>query len=256
MFLGFFAYLKIGVEIMDWERIKTFIDEHKTYFFIGLACLMVVFWFEVKKSNSNENINDFNDENTELLQSKKDSNDDLTDKTNSGETKTERIAAAKPKSVTCDISGAVNHQGVYTLKSGARLNELIAAAGGTKSNAQLKRVNRALILKDQDKIHIPYKGEKIKAEQVVESVSSNTSSSVSAEISDNKDVQTTPSNKVNINTANVAQLQQLNGIGEKKAQQIIAYRQKNGQFKSIEELKQVSGIGEKTFVALKDQLEV
>ena len=155
---------------MDWERIKTFIDEHKTYFFIGLACLMVVFWFEVKKSNSNENINDFNDESTELLQSKKDSNDDLTDKTNSGETKTERIAAAKPKSVTCDISGAVNHQGVYTLKSGARLNELIAAAGGTKSNAQLKRVNRALILEEQDKIHIPYKGEKIKAEQVVESV--------------------------------------------------------------------------------------
>ena len=239
---------------MDWERIKTFIDEHKTYFFIGLACLMVVFWFEVKKSNSNENINDFNDENTELLQSKKDNTDNLPDKTNSGETK--RMAAAKPKSVTCDISGAVNHQGVYTLKSGARLNELIAAAGGTKSNAQLKRVNRALILKDQDKIHIPYKGEKIKAEQVVESVSSSTSSSVSAEISDNKDGQTTASNKVNINTANVAQLQQLNGIGEKKAQQIIAYRQKNGQFKSKEELKQVSGIGEKTFVALKDQLEV
>ena len=241
---------------MDWERIKTFIDEHKTYFFIGLACLMVVFWFEVKKSNSNENINDFNDENTELLQSKKDSNDDLIDNTNSGETKTERVAAAKPKSVTCDISGAVNHQGVYTLKSGARLNELIAAAGGIKSNAQLKRVNRALILKDQDKIHIPYIGEKIKAEQVVESVSSNSSDPVSSEFNDKNSGQTTAGNKVNINTANLQQLQQLNGIGEKKAQQIIAYRQKSGQFKSIEELKQVSGIGEKTFVALKDQLEV
>ena len=241
---------------MDWEKIKTFIDEHKKYFFIGLACLMAVFFIELKKSGSNENLSDFDDENTEFLQSKKDNTDNLTGITNSKEIKTEEIAADKPKNVTCDISGAVNHQGVYTLKNGARLNELIAAAGGTKSNAQLKRVNRALILKDQDKIHIPYKGEKIKAEQVVESVSSNTSSSVSAEISDNKDGQTTASNKVNINTANVAQLQQLNGIGEKKAQQIIAYRQKNGQFKSIEELKQVSGIGEKTFVALKDQLEV
>ena len=241
---------------MDWEKIKTFIDEHKKYFFIGLACLMAVFFIELKKSGSNENLSDFDDENTEFLQSKKDNTDNLTGITNSKEIKTEEIAADKPKNVTCDISGAVNHQGVYTLKNGARLNELIAAAGGIKSNAQLKRVNRALILKDQDKIHIPYKGEKIKAEQVVESVSSTSSGSVSAENSDNKADQTTASNKVNINTANVAQLQQLNGIGEKKAQQIIAYRQKNGQFKSIEELKQVSGIGEKTFVALKEQLEV
>ena len=256
MFLGFFTYLKIGVENMDWEKLKTFIDKHKTYFFIGLACLMVVFVFEIKKSESNENINDFDDENTELLQSEKDNTDNLLDKTNSEKTKTKEIAAAKPKNVTCDISGAVNHQGVYTLKNGARLNELIAAAGGIKSNAQLKRVNRALILKDQDKIHIPYIGEKIKAEQVVESVSSNSSDPVSSEFNDKNSGQTTAGNKVNINTANLQQLQQLNGIGEKKAQQIIAYRQKSGQFKSIEELKQVSGIGEKTFVALKDQLEV
>ena len=190
------------------------------------------------------------------MQSKKDNTDNLTGITNSKEIKTEEIAADKPKNVTCDISGAVNYQGVYTLKNGARLNELIAAAGGIKGNAQLKRVNRALILKDQDKIHIPYKGEKIKAEQVVESVSSNSSDSVSSEFNSNNSGQTTVGNKVNINTANAQQLQQLNGIGEKKAQQIIAYRQKSGQFKSIEELKQVSGIGEKTFVALKDQLEV
>ena len=254
--MGFFAYLKIGVEKMDWEKIKTFIDKHKKCFFIGLACLMAVFLIEIKKSGSNENLSDFDDENTEFLQSKKDNTDNLTGKTNSNEIKTEEIAADKPKNVTCDISGAVNHQGVYTLKNGARLNELIAAAGGIKSNAQLKRVNRALILKDQDKIHIPYIGEKIKAEQVVESVSSNSSDPVSSEFNDKNSGQTTAGNKVNINTANLQQLQQLNGIGEKKAQQIIAYRQKSGQFKSIEELKQVSGIGEKTFVALKDQLEV
>ena len=241
---------------MDWEKIKTFIDEHKKYFFIGLACLMAVFFIELKKSGSNENLSDFDDENTEFLQSKKDNTDNLTGITNSKEIKTEEIAADKPKNVTCDISGAVNHQGVYTLKNGARLNELIAAAGGIKGNAQLKKVNRALILKDQDKIHIPYKGEKIKAKQVVESVSSNSSDSVSSEVNGNNSGQTPAGNKVNINTANAQQLQQLNGIGEKKAQQIIDYRQKSGQFKSIEELKQVSGIGEKTFVALKDQLEV
>lgn len=61
---------------------------------------------------------------------------------------------------------------------------------------------------------------------------------------------------MNINTGDLQELQKLNGIGEKKAQQIIAYRQKNGQFKSIEDLKQVSGIGDKIFAAVKDQLEV
>lgn len=61
---------------------------------------------------------------------------------------------------------------------------------------------------------------------------------------------------MNINTAGAQDLQKLNGIGEKKAAQIIAYRQKNGQFKRIEDLKKVSGIGDKTFAALKNQLEV
>lgn len=57
-----------------------------------------------------------------------------------------------------------------------------------------------------------------------------------------------------MNTASAADLQKLNGIGQKKAEQIIAYREQNGQFKKIEDLMQVSGIGEKTFAALKDQL--
>lgn len=51
--------------------------------------------------------------------------------------------------------------------------------------------------------------------------------------------------KVRINTASVAELQQLNGVGEKKAQAIVEYRQKNGNFKTIDELKNVKGIGPK-----------
>ena len=62
--------------------------------------------------------------------------------------------------------------------------------------------------------------------------------------------------KVNLNTANAADLQKLTGIGEKKAEQIIAYREQKGSFKKIEDLMQVSGIGEKTFASLKDQLAV
>lgn len=229
---------------MNWEKIKALIEEHKQYFLIGMVLLVIVLAVWSKRPNSNDTFDEFDYKNQ--------SGSDASKQLSNTESVTKKVAATKPKDVTCDISGAINHQGVYTLKSGARLNDLIAAAGGIKNNAQLKNVNRALILKDQDKIHIPYKGEKIKAEQVVESVSANGSTSVSAGASD----QTNAGNKVNINTANVSQLQQLNGIGEKKAQQIIAYRQKSGEFKSIEDLMQVSGIGEKTFAALKDQLEI
>lgn len=241
---------------MNWEKIKAFIEEHKRYFFIGLILVVIILVVWIKRPSSNDTFDDFDYQNNENMQNKNTADTDSNKDSLDTESATKKVAEAKPKDVTCDISGAINHHGVYTLKSGARLNDLIAAAGGTKNNAQLKNVNRALILKDQDKIHIPYKGEKIKADQVVESVSANASTAADTSKTGTASGQTSVSNKVNINTANLSQLQQLNGIGEKKAQQIIAYRQKNGQFKSVEDLMQVSGIGEKTFAALKDQLEV
>jgi competence protein ComEA len=61
---------------------------------------------------------------------------------------------------------------------------------------------------------------------------------------------------VNINTASVAELTTLPGIGEKTAARIIEYRQKNGNFKKVEELMNVRGIGEKNFLKLKPQLAI
>ncbi|WP_165060255.1 helix-hairpin-helix domain-containing protein [Adlercreutzia sp. ZJ154] len=62
------------------------------------------------------------------------------------------------------------------------------------------------------------------------------------------------SSKVNINTADAAQLQTISGIGESKAKKIIAYRESNGKFKSVEDLTNVSGIGEKTLESIRDQI--
>lgn len=62
--------------------------------------------------------------------------------------------------------------------------------------------------------------------------------------------------KININTATAAQLIQLKGIGEKKAQAIVDYRNENGAFGSIDEIKKVSGIGEKIFEGIKDYITV
>ena len=60
--------------------------------------------------------------------------------------------------------------------------------------------------------------------------------------------------KISLNQATLAQLQELSGIGLKKAEAIIAYRQKNGKFKNIEELQQVKGIGPALFAKNKDRL--
>lgn len=162
-------------------------------------------------------------------------------------------SSAASGKVVCDISGAVKEEGVYTLKSGSRLQDLIDAAGGLTSRAQIKAINRSLLLQDQDKVYIPYKGEKTAAaptagiaNQEAGSASASSSSAASAD----------GAGKINLNTATAADLQKLNGIGEKKAEQIIAYREQKGGFKSIDELKEVSGIGDKTFDALKDQLTI
>lgn len=64
----------------------------------------------------------------------------------------------------------------------------------------------------------------------------------------------TASDKVNINTATLEQLTRLKGIGEKKAQAIIEYRDKQGSFTSVEQLAEVSGIGPATLDANRDMI--
>lgn len=162
--------------------------------------------------------------------------------------------------VVCDISGAVKHQGVYRLKNGARLEDLIEKAGGLTKDAQLKAINRSQLLKDQDKIYIPGKGDKTEAAQTTNSASASapaaSTSTSAASSAASASYGPASGDLINLNTATAADLQKLNGIGEKKAEQIIAYRQEKGSFKSIDELKEVSGIGDKTFAAIKDQLTI
>lgn len=62
--------------------------------------------------------------------------------------------------------------------------------------------------------------------------------------------------KVNLNTASAEELIGISGIGEKRAADIIAYREETGGFSSIEEIMNISGIGEKTFQEIKDQITV
>jgi competence protein ComEA len=61
---------------------------------------------------------------------------------------------------------------------------------------------------------------------------------------------------ININTASATELSELKGIGDAKAQVIVAYREKNGPFKSVDELRQVHGIGDKLLEKLRPQVTV
>ncbi|ALI52798.1 helix-hairpin-helix domain-containing protein [Lactobacillus helveticus] len=231
---------------MDFEKIKEFVLEKKLYFIVAVVLLVGGLW--LKKGDEAEDSYD----NAQKMSQSSSANTSASAKVNSASSAS-NSATTNSKTVTCDISGAVKHQGVYTLKNGARLQELIEAAGGTTGKAQLKAINRAILLKDQDKIHIPYKGEKVESAATAGTGTSTNSTSTSSNSSASNQES---GEKVNLNTADVAGLQKLTGIGEKKAEQIIAYREQNGPFKKVEDLMQVSGIGEKTFASLKDQLTV
>jgi competence protein ComEA len=67
---------------------------------------------------------------------------------------------------------------------------------------------------------------------------------------------TAPAATVNLNTASLAELQTLPGIGAKTAERILQYRDMNGAFKKIEELMNIQGIGEKIFLKLRPQITV
>lgn len=62
--------------------------------------------------------------------------------------------------------------------------------------------------------------------------------------------------KVNINTASAEELQTLSGIGEVKAERIVAYRENNGPFERVEDLLNVTGIGQATLEAIRDSVTV
>ncbi|MEE6658025.1 helix-hairpin-helix domain-containing protein [Pediococcus acidilactici] len=153
-----------------------------------------------------------------------------------------------------DVKGAVKNPGVYEVKPGMRVVDGIELAGGLTKSADRKNINMALQLSDQQVVYIPIKGE-IKdfgPKQLMGSANN----SGSASLASGSTSSSSTSDLVNINTADKAALLTLNGIGDKKADQIISYREERGGFKTIDDLKQVQGIGDKIFAGLKDSITV
>jgi competence protein ComEA len=129
------------------------------------------------------------------------------------------------------VTGAVNIPGVYSLALTSRVQQAIEAAGGPTSEADLTAINQAAPLIDGQQITVPTKG------QI-------------------RPIESSSGRLINLNTASLDELMTLPGIGEDRANAIIAYRSKSGGFKTIENILDISGIGPSTFDRLKDLITV
>lgn len=141
------------------------------------------------------------------------------------------------------ICGAVNRPGVYTLEAKSRIYQAVARAGGFREDADQDYLNQADLVMDGMKIYIPTESE-------VESVGKANDWSVSGSSMEGDSL------LVNINTAGEELLCTLPGVGSSKARNIIAYREKNGEFKQIEDIMNVEGIKDGLFQKIKDSITV
>jgi competence protein ComEA len=126
-------------------------------------------------------------------------------------------------------AGAVTKPGVYTMSATARVNDLIAAAGGLAPDADADHVELAATLTDGERVYVPRVGEAPPPSAGSSTGSPSTGSSGRA--------------PVDLNRASAADLESLPGIGPSLAQAIIDYREQHGAFRSVDDLADVRGIG-------------
>lgn len=147
-----------------------------------------------------------------------------------------------------DVKGAVKTPGLYQVSSGSRIGEVIKKAGGFE-NANEQCLNLAQKVNDEELLTILSENEKCEK----------LNKSNSQKKSENEEKLTTISGKtqkIDLNTATIDELQMLKGIGENRAKDIIEYRDTVSTFKDVTEIKNVTGIGEGIYKKIESQIEV
>ncbi len=223
------------------EEIKEKVLEHKTVASVlGTVLVMLVMFFawSSMESHKAEVQNDLPALSTSFSTSRAETSQPKTAK-----------SASKSESdkIFVDIKGAVRKEGVYELTSGSRVTDVVKLAGGFTDDADKKSVNLAEKVADEAVIYVARVGEEVTPASTP-SQAKNTAASGAQQDAD--------SAQINLNTATLEELQTISGIGAKRAQDIIDYRDNNGGFSSVDDLKNVSGIGEKTLEKLKAEVTV
>ena len=169
-------------------------------------------------------------------------------------------SSEEAKTLVVHICGAVSAPGVYELPAGSRIIDAVEAGGGFLPEADEACCNLAEEIVDGCQIYIMTKTESCADGQ--------TEKKAGIQTSPDSDMQTTDRNVrsnsapalenglVNLNTADVAALMTLPGIGESRATAIISYREQHGAFAQIEDIMKISGIKQAAFSKIKDKITV
>jgi len=160
------------------------------------------------------------------------------------------------------VCGAVANPGVVEVPEGSRVEDVLLAAGGFRGEAAREAVNLAGWVEDGQMIYFP-------AEEELESLESGTGYGTGAESGlglrsgygmfsgqGASSGQVQKDSLVNINTADAAELCTLPGVGESRARDIIAYREKNGGFACCEDIMKVSGIKTNLYEKIREKITV
>ena len=169
-------------------------------------------------------------------------------------------SSEEAKTLVVHICGAVSAPGVYELPAGSRIIDAVEAGGGFLPEAEEACCNLAEEIVDGCQIYIMTKSESCADGQ--------TEKKAGIQTSPDSDMQTTDRNVrsnsapalenglVNLNTADIAALTTLPGIGESRAKAIISYREQHGAFAKIEDIMKISGIKQAAFSKIKDKITV
>ncbi|MDQ3980292.1 MAG: helix-hairpin-helix domain-containing protein [Actinomycetota bacterium] len=162
------------------------------------------------------------------------------------------VPGTTPAVVTVHAAGAVARPGIYALPTGARVADLLTAAGGPAPEADLDRLNLAARVSDGERISVARKGDP-------DPPAGSTGETASGGPGGAGNVGGTPAGAagpLDLNSATAEQLDGLPGVGPATARSIITYRQRHGRFRSVTELLEVPGIGPTKMEALRPLVKV
>ena len=230
----------------------TFTYRHKKQIILvclGLVLLLVIGSFFIYKNYTAEN----KVEENIVLNTKKDTKKD--------EEEEENIY------YQVDIKGEVINPGIYTVKEGSRVIDVIRLAGDLTEVADTSVLNLSKKVEDEMVIIVysyneveafteTIEKEEIEQEACLKQNGIQNDACIKDSTDDTSSSSVVISGKVSLNTATLDELMTLPGIGESKAQAIIKYREEVGAFQNIEELKEVSGIGDAIFDQIKENITI
>ncbi|WP_242652730.1 ComEA family DNA-binding protein [Intrasporangium flavum] len=153
-------------------------------------------------------------------------------------------AATAAATLVVHVVGQVNRPGLVRLAPGSRVADAITAAGGARRGADLSALNLARLVVDGEQVHVPRPGEAVTAGAGRAAASGGTGDAGGG----------SGGALVSLNTADLAALDTLPGVGPVLAQRILDWRTEHGRFTSVDELGEVSGIGDKLMERLRPKV--